>query len=65
MKKTILICALVLVAGISSSFAENGAGINSAVKTAFQRDFANAREVNWETRYAFVKVTFSIENQVA
>src|SRR5450432_3865181 len=64
MKKSILIWALLLMTGMSYSFANKTDGINKNVSTSFERDFQNAREVKWDTKKAFLKASFILNGQV-
>ena len=65
MKQFILSIATMLMMGISAF-----AGVNDEVKVnqqaqqSFKRDFTNARNISWEQKQDFVKVTFSINEQV-
>ncbi|MBS1934544.1 MAG: hypothetical protein JST96_11135 [Bacteroidetes bacterium] len=63
MKKRILICAMLLVATISFSFAKTTDGINGKVTTSFKKDFANAHDTRWENGSEFIKATFSLNGE--
>jgi hypothetical protein len=64
-KQVILSIATMLMMGISAF-----AGVNDEVKVSqqaqqsFKRDFTNARNISWEQKQDFVKVTFSLNEQV-
>ena len=64
MKKRILVWALLLMFGISSSFANNEEGVSARVKASFRKEFANATDVKWENSKDFVKATFNLNDQV-
>ena len=64
MKKRILALALLLTIGFSNIFANNEEGVNKQVVNAFKKDFAAARDAKWETGKDFVKVTFTMNEQV-
>ena len=64
MKKRILVWALLLMFGISSSFANNEEGVSARVKASFKKEFANATDVKWENSKDFTKATFNLNDQV-
>jgi hypothetical protein len=64
MKKTFLSIALILAAGISSTFANDNDGINKSVKSSFSKDFKSATNVQWQQKSKFDKATFSLNNQI-
>ncbi len=64
MKKRILTLALLLSLSISSIFANTVEGVNQKVINSFKSDFADARDVKWETGKDFVKATFTMHEQV-
>lgn len=64
MKKTLLSIALIMVAGISSTFANDNDGINKSVKLSFSRDFSNATNITWQRKTKMVKATFSLDDQI-
>ena len=49
MKKNFLIALLVAVVFSGSAFAYTGKSVNALVKQSFQREFAGAQSVSWET----------------
>ncbi|MBC7848808.1 MAG: hypothetical protein H7Y31_03690 [Chitinophagaceae bacterium] len=64
MKKSILSVALMLMIGLSSTFANNAAGVNQKVINSFNKEFANAKDVKWESGKEYVKATFSFNGQI-
>jgi hypothetical protein len=64
MKKRILTLALLLTISISSILANTFEGVNQKVMNSFKSDFADAREVKWESGKDFVKATFTMHEQV-
>jgi len=63
MKKIILSIATVLMMGIGA-FAATNNEVNQLASNAFHKDFANARNVVWEQKQDYVKVTFTMNDQV-
>jgi hypothetical protein len=64
MKKSILSMALVLLLGVSSTFANDSEGVNQKVVNSFKKEFANAKDVKWESSKDYVKATFTLNGQV-
>jgi hypothetical protein len=64
MKQFILSIATVLMMGVSAFAANNNDNVNQQAKQSFQKDFATARNVTYEQKPDYVKVTFSINDQV-
>lgn len=64
MKKRIIMWALMLMVGFSSTFANDLSGVSEKVIASFQKDFTSAKDVSWETSQAYVKATFTINDQV-
>jgi len=64
MKKNILTWAMLLLVGLSTSFANTGGGVNDKVTKAFQKEFANAQNVQWEQGKDFARATFTQNSQV-
>lgn len=64
MKKSILSLALMLMIGLSSTFANNAEGVNQKVISSFKKDFANAKDVKWESSKEYVKATFNMNGQI-
>ncbi len=64
MKKSILIGALLLMVGLSTTFANIKETVNERVLNSFNKEFVGAKEVNWENGKTFAKATFKLNNQV-
>lgn len=64
MKKSIVSLALMLMIGLSSTFANTKEGVNQRVINSFKKDFATAKDVKWESSREYVKATFAIDGQV-
>lgn len=64
MKKSILSMLLILMIGLSSTFANNIEGVSQKVISSFQRDFINAKDVKWERSKEYAKATFTLNGQV-
>ena len=64
MKKNILSLALVLIIGLSSSFANYAEGVNQKVISSFKKDFASAKDVKWESGKEYIRATFTMNGQV-
>lgn len=64
MKKRIVTLALLLTLGLSNIFANGTEGVNQRVMNAFKSEYANARDVKWETTKEYVKATFNLNDQV-
>jgi hypothetical protein len=64
MKNKILIGVFVLLTGISSAFANGKEEVNERIVKSFEKEFAGAQHVQWATTKDFVKVTFTLNEQV-
>ena len=65
MKSKILIGAFIFITGISSAFAnDNKEEVDSKIMRSFQKEFAGAQNARWVTTKDFVKVTFTLNEQV-
>lgn len=64
MKKNFLTWALVLLVGVSTSFAHGFEGVNEKVMNSFKKEFADAQDVQWESAKEFAKATFNYHGQV-
>ncbi|MFI5154253.1 MAG: hypothetical protein ACHQET_13015 [Chitinophagales bacterium] len=64
MKKAILAMAVILVVGLTSAFASSSEEINQRAVASFNSEFVNAKNVSWQNEKRFVKVTFTLMNQV-
>ena len=65
MKNKILIGAFIFITVISSAFAnDNREEVDSKIIRSFQKEFAGAQNAQWVTTKDFVKVTFTLNEQV-
>ncbi|MBS1596628.1 MAG: hypothetical protein JST75_00275 [Bacteroidetes bacterium] len=66
MKKLMLIMSVVLVAGFTQAFADKGKEkeVNQQANASFTKDFSTAKNASWEQYKNYVKVTFTLNNQV-
>jgi len=64
MKNKILIAVFVLLTSISSAFANGKEEVNERIIKSFQKEFAGAQNAQWTTTKDFVKVTFTLNEQV-
>jgi len=64
MKNRILGLALLLMVGFSNTFANGFEGVSQKAIQSFQKEFANAKEVKWESSKDFSKATFKMNEQV-
>jgi hypothetical protein len=64
MKKNILVLALLLTLGMSSTFANNAEGVSDQIINSFKKDFTNAQDVQWERSKEYAKVTFKLNDQI-
>src|SRR5258708_2448380 len=63
-KKLMLIMALFLTVGLSSSFATPSDDLNEIVKTSFRKDFKKAELIGYEVGKQYTKVTFKMDEMV-
>jgi hypothetical protein len=63
-KKFAFIAALLLTAGIGSSFAAPTGNSNDIIITSFRKEFKTADVMGIETRKEYTKVTFKLNNLV-
>jgi hypothetical protein len=64
-KKIVLAVAMLLVVGISSSFANtNNGGGNDAIQASFKKDFNKAELMATETGKSFTKLTFKMNDMI-
>lgn len=63
MKKIILSAAILLMMG-AGAFANTNDEINQQAAQAFHKEFATAKNVSWEQKKDYLKVTFSLNDQV-
>jgi len=64
MKQVILSIATVLMMGVSAFAGSNNDNVNQQAKQSFQKDFSTARNISYEQKTDYVKVTFTINDQV-
>ena len=64
MKKGILLIVTVLTVGMTGLMANGREGINEKALSSFQKEFANATNVKWQSGNAFLKVSFTFNDQV-
>jgi hypothetical protein len=64
MKKTIIATALVLLAGIQVSLANDDGQINKRTVASFNSDFKSAQVINWKKERQFAVATFNLNGQV-
>jgi hypothetical protein len=64
MKNKILSGVFVLLTSISSAFANGKEEVNDRIIKSFEKEFAGAQNVQWATTKDFVKVTFTLNEQV-
>src|SRR5690349_14254396 len=63
MKKSLMVWALLLTL-VTSSFARTDEGTNEKAINAFKKEFATARNVQWEQGKDYSKATFTLNDQV-
>jgi len=63
MKKVILSLATVLMIGISA-FASGNDEVNQLAVSNFNKEFVSARNIVWEQKQDYLKVTFTMNEQV-
>jgi|SRR6186713_112127 len=63
MYKTILSIAIVFMMG-TSAFAGTNDEVNQLAVRSFHKEFVNAKNIVWEQKQDYVKVTFSMNDQV-
>jgi len=64
MKNKILIGVFVLLTSITSAFANGKEEVNERIIKSFEKEFAGAQNVQWANTKDFVKVTFTLNEQV-
>jgi hypothetical protein len=65
MNKIILSIATVLMMGLSAFAAKNDeTDVNQLAVRSFHKDFVNAKNIRWEQKTGYVKVEFTINDQV-
>ncbi|WP_127131345.1 hypothetical protein [Pseudoflavitalea rhizosphaerae] len=63
MKKLVLMGVFTMMVALSS-FAHKGEEVNENVLRAFNKEFADAQDVNWEVGKTVLKATFRLNGQV-
>ena len=64
MKKQLITLSLAVLVTISSAFAGNKEGVSDKAIKSFNREFAQARNVEWDTNKELQKATFELNGQV-
>ena len=64
MNKTILSIAIVLMMGTSAFAVKGNDEVNQMAVRSFHKEFVNAKNIVWEQKQDYVKVTFSMNDQV-
>lgn len=64
MKKVLFSVALMLMIGMSSSFANKIENVNQRVINSFQKDFSAAKDVKWEATKDYAKATFNLNGRI-
>ncbi len=65
MKKRILLLSIALISFTAFSFAADApAAISKNVISSFNKQFSNARDIQWESQANFVKAQFTINDMV-
>jgi hypothetical protein len=64
MKKQILIGLFLLIAGMSTTFANGEENVNVQVLNSFKKDFTAAQNVQWSNGKDFAKATFTLDQHV-
>ena len=64
MKKTILIWVVLLTMSVTTTFANKAEGVSDKIMNSFNKEFVNAKDVEWEIGKQFVKATFKLNEQV-
>ncbi len=65
MKKSILSIAVLLMIGISAfAVKDDEANVNQLAVKSFHKDFASAKNIKWEQKVNYVKVEFTLNDQV-
>ena len=64
MKKQLITLSLAVLVTISSAFAGNRDGVSDKAVKSFHKDFAQARNVEWDTNKDLQKATFELNGQV-
>lgn len=62
--KKFLLAAMILLTGLSTTFANLRESVNEKISNAFSKDFKGAQNVQWEVKEKFAKATFKLNSQV-
>ena len=60
----ILSMAVMVMIGVTSTFANDAEVVNQKVINSFKKEFVDAKDVNWQSTKEYVKATFSLNDQV-
>jgi hypothetical protein len=64
MKQTIITIAFFLAFGLTTAFANDGTPLSPKISNAFNKEFANAQNINWQKKDAYIIANFTLNNQV-
>jgi hypothetical protein len=64
MKKKILFLSIALISFTAFGFAADAPSISKNVMSSFNREFSNARDIQWENKADFLKAQFTINEKV-
>ena len=64
MKKYLLFLSLAVLVSVSSVFAGHKEGVSDKAIQSFQKDFARATNVQWESRKEFNRATFELNGEI-
>lgn len=64
MKKTMFTMAIALVLGLGTAFAHEGAPLTPEISNSFQKEFTDAKNVNWQNRDSYSIASFTWNNQI-
>jgi hypothetical protein len=64
MKKTMITMGISLVLGLGIAFAYEGTPLTPEISNSFQKEFSNAKNVNWQNKDSYSIASFTWNNQV-
>jgi hypothetical protein len=64
MKKKILLLSIALVSFTAFSFAADAPGISKNVISSFNKQFSNAKDIQWDNRAEYIKAQFTLNDIV-
>src|SRR5580704_12119180 len=64
MKKTMFTMAISLVLGFGTAWAYEGTPLTPEISNSFQKEFSNAKNVNWQNKDSYSVASFTWNNQV-